>query len=656
MEISDNVQPELPILLPLGQNDDERVVARYQNTLGSSVDFVQDELIVQTSNPDALDAFIDRWNGVILGAIDPSSLGGEGPAFYRVRIDLSRADLSGLEAKWARANGVTGTQFFSDSEAVSLLAAALAETDRESDLRVSVNPVLQSDDIPSRFTQEDASGPGGYVRDAYQWTYMNRASEQDIGTAEAWTLMDQVGRLNPGTIQLGIADGGFIVNSDFPPTLVAGRERLPNPSNCGGTPCPWHGSHVALAAAALPDNGIGVAGPAGPVASLTVLPSPAPDFFAYLQYIFTNIPGALGSGPQIIDISASIDMPAEMCLGALIGLPVCEALNGITSAFRNNGAMIFASAGNDGKDIDRTKQFILVTEESEVTIPCELEGVICVGGLAEDSNVKANNSAFGSNRSSDGSVDIYGPFTVFTVNDPSMADDDLASPDLSVRRINGTSFASPYVAGVAALIWAANPALTNRQVEDILITTAHTTSSDSRVHRWVNALAGVQTALGRDTPPFLRIIADTFNFPQGSEIDVSAAIEELQGQQVTVTWTRAGTFVGSSTLPAGANRGTQTVVLDTSSWPVGENVLEAVAVDSAGNASAVDSVVITLEAVTTPPEGRTVTLGSTGALCPQSNGEAGDQGDAEFGGAPDIDVTANLSISSDRRNLVAEIF
>src|SRR6185295_14282437 len=55
--------------------------------------------------------------------------------------------------------------------------------------------------------------------------------------------------------------------------------------------------------------------------------------------------------------------------------------------------------------------------------------------------------------------------------------------------------AAPFVAGVAALVMAANPALSGAEVEQILVATAHP-SPDSTVRRYVNAFGAVNQALG----------------------------------------------------------------------------------------------------------------------------------------------------------------
>jgi hypothetical protein len=230
---------------------------------------------------------------------------------------------------------------------------------------------------------------------------------------------------------------------------------------------------------------------------------------------------------------------------------------------------------------------------------------------------------------------------VYNIADPLAADPRNPMPDTRVGTTAGTSFSSPYVAGVAALTWAANPALSAAQVEDILLRATHTTSADSRVHRWVNALGAVMTAAGRDTPPFLRILNRDFTVPQGATIDLSAVVEELQRQPVTVVWRRGGAVVGMGTR----------VNLGTASWPLGQNIVEAQATDSAGNASAIDTVRVTVNAPMSPPVSVLIAGASTGALCPRGP----DVGDAEFNGGPDIQVDVTLSLSPDRTQVIARV-
>src|SRR5690606_24486723 len=99
--------------------------------------------------------------------------------------------------------------------------------------------------------------------------------------------------------------------------------------------------------------------------------------------------------------------------------------------------------------------------------PCENAGVICVGGRRANSTKRAVDSNYGADQ-----VDIFAPFTLWLGPDPS-------APANTARTLNGTSFSSPFTAGVAALIWAANPGLSADQVEHALLTTAHA-NSDSQ--------------------------------------------------------------------------------------------------------------------------------------------------------------------------------
>jgi serine protease len=532
-----------------------RPLARFVHTTGRVVDFVANELYLMTDDAGARDAFVSRWNGTILLSMDFSSIGATTPPVYLVRIDPGDADVDGLPERWAASAGLNGENYVSSTAGLQLLAAAVEEA-ADRGLKVGLNFMLESAVFSDRSTMESASaagtGPGGmpYSPNAFTWPYMSRGSPQNIGTAEAWRVLDAMGRFS-NRVRIGVADGGFRPNDDFPDVWsIAGalRTENPDPGNCGseGAPtpgCVWHGTHVVMAGMAQADNGFGAAGPAGPVAEAVMLQSPSMDFIAFMDYILTHIPTALGAGNRIINISASSALPSEWCLLAAVGLPICETLHGITTAFRVAGILVVAAAGNQGHNVDATRVFGVwpfeFTEESDLIIPCELTTVLCVGGLGWNNTRRHGNSNWGSDRTSLNTVRMFGPFDVWSVADAVAADETNATPNGEAGIVSGTSYASPYVAGVAGLVWAANPALTATQVENILINTAHTSSGDVRVPRWINALGAVRQAVGGNTPPFIRIISplDGSRHPRGRVmVDLAADVEDLEGDAVSVTW------------------------------------------------------------------------------------------------------------------------
>src|SRR5690606_9955707 len=129
-----------------------------------------------------------------------------------------------------------------------------------------------------------------------------------------------------------------------------------------------------------------------------------------------------------------------------------------------------------------------------------------VGGMRANSTMRAGDSNYGADQ-----VDIFAPFTLWLGPDPS-------APDNTARALNGTSCSSPFTAGVAALIWAANPSLSADQVEHALLTTAHV-NSDSQVRRHVNAFAAVKSVLG-NVPPVV-----TLNGGGDVPVNVTAYLE-----------------------------------------------------------------------------------------------------------------------------------
>lgn len=238
-----------------------------------------------------------------------------------------------------------------------------------------------------------------------------------------------------------------------------------------------------------------------------------------------------------------------------------------TAALRASGVLIFAAAGNKGKNVDHVGCTFKVCFERTWYTPCENAGVICVGGTGGNSKYNHKDSNYGNKQ-----VDIFAPFTLWLGPDPS-------SPTNVARAKNGTSYSSPFAAGVAALIWAADPSMSANQVETILLDTAHT-SPDDKVRSYVNALGGVQEVFGNVPPNVtlrspgagnaplnvpLRLSADVFDFEDafpcctvswtsdvdgllGNSSDLDVAFTTLGSRKLTVSATDKQGGVGSASV------------------------------------------------------------------------------------------------------------
>ncbi len=520
--------------LPRYQDGAPRPLATLTDKSGKQVDFVENELLVELATESELNAFLARWRGTVLAVDRPKTVGIDASPTYLIRVQTEVADISKLKNNLSGLNSNGGSDIRVSSEAAMRLIAMGAET-AITGKPVGINFLTTSDgfqdenlveapafpnpagDAKHQIINESGALVENWSPNPFNWTYMKSGGNFDIGVTSAWKVLERVGAFK-NKVKIAVIDGGFGSGEDFPTPYEFNKASFaaldptgPNENECtGGAVCRWHGWNVVNAAMGQVNNGIGAAGPAGPVGELLAIRRSA-DIFNNLQ----SITLALFSGANIINMSFTARVPAILTWAII-------PYNLATLRAHGAGKLLFASAGNDGEDINEEDCFIICWE-SAWWAPAENGGVIAVGAMKADVPFRRNNSNYG-----DEELDIWGPGSLWVGRD---YDDNLP------HVFTATSAASPYVAGVAALIWAANPGLDNDGVERILYETAHQGKS-GQVERWPNAYSAVIRALG-GTPPQITIsVQPTLQFG-GCEItfDFSANVVDPDNGPPQVIWT-----------------------------------------------------------------------------------------------------------------------
>ncbi|MGH7848280.1 MAG: S8 family serine peptidase, partial [Candidatus Binatia bacterium] len=240
---------------------------------------------------------------------------------------------------------------------------------------------------------------------------------QKISAPAGWEIT-----IGSPAVTVAIVDSGIDSNHpDLQSKIVAGHNFVEN--NADTDDVDGHGTAVAGAAAALTNSGIGVAGVAW---ANTVMPLLVVDASGYATYgdVAEAIIYAADHGAKVINLS-------------LGGPSYSNTLQNAINYAWNKGVVIVASAGNESSNAP--------------LYPAALSNVIAVSA-SDQSDRPASFSNFGS------WVDVAAPGTsIYTTNNGG-----------SYGSWHGTSFSSPLVAGLAALIFSLNPNLTSAQVVDIL--------------------------------------------------------------------------------------------------------------------------------------------------------------------------------------------
>ncbi|MGP1347450.1 MAG: S8 family peptidase [Phycisphaerales bacterium] len=215
--------------------------------------------------------------------------------------------------------------------------------------------------------------------------------------------------------------------------------------NGGGAPvndCDNHGTPVAGALGALIDNGVGSSGMAPGVSLVSAR--------AFVSTLPTPCSGAWGSTPSwtVACLEFASDIGARVTNNSNFYNFPSSAITSMYEMTRDAGMVHFAAAGNSGN--------------ASITYPASLATVNAVSAITPSGSL-ASFSSFGSG------LAFAGPGVGIYTTDRTGFDG--FAPGSFVQ-INGTSFASPLVAGVAALMLSVDPGLMPDEIEGIMRSTA----------------------------------------------------------------------------------------------------------------------------------------------------------------------------------------
>lgn len=297
---------------------------------------------------------------------------------------------------------------------------------------------------------------------SFQWHYtaMNLPQAWDITT----------GTPASGNVIVAVIDTGVVLNHpELDEQLVPGFDFISditnaldgdgiddNPDDPGDSSIlgqsSWHGTHVAGTIAAESDNNIGVAGVSfgAKIMPLRVLGARGGSSFDIVQ--------ALRFAAGLSNNSGTVPEQAADIINLSLGGPGSSQFEAaLYQDLFDMGIIVVAAAGNENT--------------SDLSFPASYPGVISVSAL-DAVNERAPYSNFGSqidiaapggNQSADRTGDGFGDGIL-----SAFIDDRSGEREATISFLQGTSMASPHIAGMFALMKAVYPELTAQEVDTLL--------------------------------------------------------------------------------------------------------------------------------------------------------------------------------------------
>ena len=415
----------------------------------------------------------------------------------------------------------------------------------------------------------------------YQWN-LHSSAEGGINMEPAWAInMGGSQEVVLAVLDTGIAyednpasNPTYCRSRDFDGTSFApgydfiNNDSHPNDDN-------GHGTHVASTIAETTNNGKDFAGIA-PRTTLMPVKILGSDGSGAISTIADGIYFAVDHGADIISMSFGTSAP-RFFLTALE--------NAVTYA-HSNGVLLVAASGNAGAD--------------NPMYPAGYNEVIAVGATTNSGGL-ASYSNRGNEICAPGG-DYYNPVYQYD-----FTFDSNWYCVFSIQGAYGTSMATPHVSGVAALVLAEDPSLTNEEIRQILRDTADDIGVSACGSGFLNAYAALQSVATEDTPPAVEITSPADGSTVSGEVIITANASDDNGvTQVEFIAEDSSTGEDSSIGTDSDGSDGWSVTWDTTTFVNGSYMIKATATDTVGQTGSTDSntsVTVTVNNTTeeTPP-------------------------------------------------------
>ncbi len=506
--------------------------------------FGQDPTLVQESTLRLHHEFV---TGQVIARFDDSGGAGSSASALAARVDLvPRAGAAGreilLEQGHEGGSGVSALQTMAPGPAVAAIEALLPA---DPELREKLDTLWMVKRLRRRaevvaadpnYLREITATPNDALYDL-QWHYplINLPQAWDVTTGSSDTVVAVIDtgvlRDHPdleGSLLEGVGSGYDFVSSPF---LAKDGDGIdpdwndPGDVGCSQTLSSFHGTHVSGTVAAATDNLVGVAGVNW---NARIMPVRAlgrcgiGNVFDILQAVryAAGLPNDSGTFPQQV---------ADIMNLSLGGDGSSQAEQDVYTQAREAGVIIVAAAGN--------------SRSGAPFYPAAYDGVVSVSAVDIEKEL-AYYSNFGD------TIDVAAPGgnTLRDLNGDGYADGVLSTlaedaglvTEVVYAFYQGTSMASPHMAGVVSLMKARNPNLSPADLDTLLVSGAITDDlglpgrDDEFGRGLINALKAVQAAGGPVAdPPELSVTPSGLNFGV-SDTEATISVSNAGGDSLVV--------------------------------------------------------------------------------------------------------------------------